>query len=167
MGTISVLILTALVSAWVKDAKGINLSPNEKRCFTSYTSTLYFPSRGDGDFHAVCIRDCAKCAFNPRSSAFKKKYCKDKYDHCVRTKGNRRERSDKRTQQCFAAWSSFIYSKGKDTKANRSIFRTLCIKDCNTRNGCKLFPTQYNPTGCLANRNSCQNSQTWEFDWNL
>lgn len=159
LGTVSVLILSVLVSTWVNNATGINLSPNEKRCLTSYTSTLYFLSPGDGDLHAVCIRDCAKCAFNPRSSAFKKKYCRDKYDHCVRTKGNREESSDRRTQQCFAAWSSFIYSKGRQSKANRSIFRTLCIKDCNTRNGCKLFPTQFNPDGCLPNRIECLNSQ--------
>lgn len=155
LGTISVLILAVLASSWVNNANGINLSPNEKRCFTSYTSTRYFPSPVDGDLHAVCIRDCGRCANNPRSSRLKKNYCRHKYDHCVRTKGDLQEISDKRSQQCYAAQRALIYSEGKESKANRTIFRTLCLKDCNTRNGCPLFPTQFNPEGCLPNRDVC------------
>ena len=156
MGTVSVLILTALLSTWVKNANAINLSPNEKRCLTAYSSTLYPQDADDGNAHALCISDCGKCANNPRSSPFKKKYCRDKYDHCVRTKGNRRVRSDRRTQQCLAAWSSFIYSRGKETRAIRSIFRTLCLKDCNTRKGCPPLSGEFNPNGCLGTREDCQ-----------
>ena len=159
MGAVSVLILAGLVSNWVSSASGINLSPNEKRCFTSYTSTLYPLPPGDGDNHALCIRDCAKCANNPRSSAFKKKYCRDKYDHCVRTKGNRKAESDRRTQQCLAAFGLLFASRGRESKASRSIFRTLCIKDCNTRNGCPPLVGDSNPLGCLGNRRVCQREQ--------